>query len=99
VALLLLFAGAGCDSSRTLSEADCNQVRQQLEEAWRRDAVAAARLAERDDYLEFIREQGRAIGEGWMNTCRAQLGRPVSGSELECLGKAETIDDVYECAR
>lgn len=97
--LLLCVVLLGCGRSHTLSETDCTAVRTRLEEAWRRDAVAASRLAERDEYLEFIREQGRLIGEGWMEKCRAQVGRPVKENELECLGKADTIDDVYECSR
>jgi hypothetical protein len=74
-------------------------VRQKLEEVWQRDAVAASHLAERDEFREFIREQGRVISEGWMTKCSERIGRPVDSGELDCLQRADTIDDVYECAR
>jgi hypothetical protein len=97
--VLLAVAGlAGCEQ-RKLTEADCALVKSRLETAWNRDAVSAARLAEKDQFLPFIRDEGARMGNRWMTQCEARVGQPVSGAELDCLGRADTIDDVYECGR
>jgi len=87
----------GCEQ-RKLTEADCARVKERLQKAWHRDAIAAARLSERDEFRQFISDEGDRIGEAWMARCTPMVGRPVSDDELECLTKADTIDDVYECS-
>ena len=87
----------GCEM-RTMTEADCTLVKDRLEKAWHRDAIAAQRLADTDTFSQFIRDEGDRIGDAWMEQCKALIGRQVSVGELDCLGKAETIDDVRACA-
>ena len=87
----------GCEQ-RTMTEADCAAVKQRLEKAWHRDAIAASRLADKTQFRQFIRDEGERIGESWMERCKPMVGRAVDAAELDCLNKAQTIDDVYECA-
>ncbi|MEZ4440670.1 MAG: hypothetical protein R3B72_16345 [Polyangiaceae bacterium] len=91
--LLLL----GCEQ-RVVTPSDCAAVKQRLEDAWQRDAVAAQRLADTDRFNGFIRDEQRRIGDDWMKTCEGMVGRPVSEREIDCLRKVETIDDVNACA-
>ena len=100
LALVLAVAATvvACES-RTLSEADCALVKDRLEKAWQKDAVAAMRLADTDQYRQFIRDERDRIGDAWMSRCEPMRGREVDSDEIECLAKAETIDDVYACAR
>jgi hypothetical protein len=88
---------AGCEQ-RTMTEADCAAVKQRLEKAWHRDAIAASRLANKTQFRQFIRDEGTRIGESWMERCKPMVGRAVDATELDCLNKAQTVDDVYECA-
>ena len=83
---------------RPLSEADCALVKDRLEKAWHRDAIAAQRLADTDTFSQFIRDEGDRLGDEWMTSCQAMVGRQVSARELDCLSKVDTIDDVYACA-
>ncbi|MEQ9321483.1 MAG: hypothetical protein RIF41_20125 [Polyangiaceae bacterium] len=88
---------SGC-RERELTEADCALVKERVEQAWHRDAIAAQRLADTDGFNQFIRDEQNRIGDAFMEQCRPLVGRQVSARELDCLGKAETIDDVYACA-
>ena len=97
-ALAFVAVVSGC-RERTLSEGDCALIKERLEKAWNRDAVASQRLADTDKFNPFIRDEGDRIGDSWMEQCRTMVGRPVKESELVCLNAAETIDDVYACAR
>jgi hypothetical protein len=98
VLVAVLVGLAGC-RERKLTEGDCTSVKARLEKAWNRDAVSAARLAEKDQFLPFIRDEGTRLGDRWMTQCKARVGQAVSVAELDCLGRADTIDDVYECGR
>ena len=92
----VVLALAGC-SERELTEADCALVKDRLQAAWKRDALAAQDLAETDQFLQFIKDEGERIGESWMQRCKTMVGKQVSEAELSCLTAAETIDDVYAC--
>jgi hypothetical protein len=94
--VLALSLSVGCEQ-RQLTEADCLQVKTRLQKAWHRDAIAASRLSERDEFGKFIGAEGDRIGDSWMDQCSKLVGRPVSAAELDCLSRADTIDDVYEC--
>ncbi len=96
--LLASFWLGGCREQRTLTEGDCAVVRERLEEAWNRDAVAAMRLADTDEPLRFVGDEELRIGNSWTLRCRAWVGRPFDKQQLDCLAKVQTIDDVYECA-
>ncbi len=95
--LAACFLGA-CREQRTLTEGDCAAVRERLEEAWNRDAVAAMRLADSDEALRFVGDEEHRIGRSWGVRCKSWVGRPVDQRQLDCLSKVQTIDDVYECA-
>jgi len=97
VTLGMVLVLGGC-RERELTEADCALVKERVEEAWHRDAIAAQRLADTNGFNQFIRDEQDRIGDAFMQQCRPLVGRQVSASELDCLGKAETIDDVYACA-
>ena len=89
----------GCaKSSRQLTERDCKQVGERLEQAWLRDSVAAAAQADSPEARVFAKDEQRRIGAAWNARCAAWVGRVVEPAELTCLGRADTIDDVYSCA-
>jgi hypothetical protein len=96
---LLVVLAFGCAGEHKLSEADCALVKDRLQKAWHRDAIAAQRLADTDAFNGFIRDEGDRIAEAFEEECSRMIGRVVRPGELECMSKAETIDDVYECAR
>jgi hypothetical protein len=81
-----------------MGERDCVVVARRLEQAWSRDAVAAMGLAGSDQFRRFVHHEGQRISEAWSQECAALVGRPTDSGELACLQKAQTIDDVYECA-
>lgn len=97
VAVAAVLVVGGC-RERELTEADCALVKNRVEEAWHRDAIAAQRLADTNGFNQFIRDEQNRIGDAFMEQCRPLVGRQVSARELDCLAKAETIDDVYACA-
>jgi hypothetical protein len=97
LALVASFVLVGC-AERELTEADCALVKERVEKAWHRDAIAAQRLADTAAFNQFIGDEQDRIGDAVMARCSAMVGRAVSARELDCLTKAETIDDVYACA-
>lgn len=88
----------GCKAERRLTAGDCAALRERIEGAWIRDALAAQGSSSQRD-TPFIGEERRRIGEGWQTRCAMWLGLRVDERELACLHKADTIDDVNECAR
>jgi hypothetical protein len=96
VVLLML---AGCRSERQLTEDDCTALKARVEGAWNRDAVAAQHLVGTEAHTRFIGDEQRRIGEAWRARCTALVGQRVAEREMQCLEKADTIDDVAECAR
>jgi hypothetical protein len=97
--LVLLLALGACRGERKLTEADCALVKDKLEKAWQRDALAAQRLADTEVFRGFIREEGDRIVEAFEEECSRMVGRTVRAAELDCMQRADTIDDVYECAK
>jgi hypothetical protein len=93
---VFIFILTGCEE-RKLTEADCTLIKGRLEEAWERDAIAAQRKATTDVFLKFVRDEKGRVGSDWMRKCSPLVGNDVSPSDLDCLNKADTIDDVYEC--
>lgn len=92
----LLGATSGCDE-RKLDAADCERIKDRLEVAWERDALAAQRKSTSDVFLKFVRDEKQRIGADWMLECTPLVGRDVSPADLLCLDKVDNIDDVYEC--
>ncbi len=90
---------AGCRGERQLTEDDCTALRARIEGAWNRDAVAAQHLVGTEAHTRFIGDEQRHIGEAWRARCTALVGQRVADREIRCLEKADTIDDVQECAR
>jgi hypothetical protein len=97
-AVLALLA-FGCKAERRLTVDDCTALRAQIEGAWNRDAVAAQHLIGSDGHTRFIGEEQHRIGQAWQSRCSMLVGLRVSEREMSCLQKADTIDDVSECAR
>ena len=97
-AVLAAGLSLGCDSQK-LTEGDCALIKDRIEKAWERDAIAAQRLADTEQFSPFIREESDRIGEAWMTQCKTRVGTEVTSAELDCLNAAQTIDDVYACAR
>lgn len=95
--LALAVVVLGACKQRKLTESDCALVKGRLEAAWERDAIAAQRKATSDLFLRFVQDEKGRIGSDWMRKCTPLIGRDVSQSELDCLGRVDTIDDVYEC--
>ena len=93
----VLVLAAGCEE-RMLTEGDCALIKDRLERAWTRDAVAAQRLADTNSFQGFIRDEGDRIGDAWMAQCELMVGKPVNDEAVECLRKVQTIDDVYDCS-
>ena len=89
----------GCRHERRLSADDCAELRARVEGAWNHDALAAQHLVGTEAHTRFIGEEQQRIGEAWNARCTALVGQRVDDRELACLHKAETVDDVAECAR
>lgn len=99
---LLLLAGSlcvlGCDGKeRALTHEDCAAVAVRLQKVWKDDATAAQLLNDKGDFAGFIADEGVRIHAAWSEECDELVGRPIAESELACLKRADTIDDVYEC--
>jgi len=93
---VVALALTGC-GKRTLSEQDCEAVRDQLEAAWMADGNQAASAAKTEEFKRFVKDEAQRIGERWMAQCRPMVGQQVDSGEYECLLDAKTIDEVMGC--
>ena len=99
LAVALLGATSGCEK-RVVATEDCTRVGNKLEQAFKRDAVAAQQLAEAkgNQIGGYIDDEAARIKQAWGEECAQLVGRPVAQEDLTCLDRADTIDDVYSCA-
>ena len=82
---------------RVMTDKDCRDVKERLEQAWNKDATAAQRLADTNSFSQFIGDEQDRIGDDWMKRCEPLIGTQVSERELQCLQEAQTLDDVLTC--
>ncbi|MSP25040.1 MAG: hypothetical protein EXR75_07720 [Myxococcales bacterium] len=95
----LALALLGCSREQELSLADCAAVRVRVERAFTRDALEADRASGGERHTRMLRDEERRIGDGFAMRCKERVGERVAVSELECLGRAEAIEDVLACRR
>jgi len=105
-ACIWVLAVAGC--GRTVTEADCTQIKDNMRAAWSAEARKATPadpanaggtpgVAERS--AAVIRSEGDKLVTDWMSECRKELmGRRVEPKEMECLLQAKTIGDINKCS-
>lgn len=89
----------GC--GRTVTEADCTQIKDNMRGAW----LAEARKATPSDTAgaeraqAVIRSEGDKLVNDWVGECKKELmGRRVEPKEMECLLQAKTVDDINKCS-
>jgi hypothetical protein len=97
ISLIALLAGCG----RTMTEADCAKIAENLQQAWREEAKKAsptdAAAAEKAAGVLRIEEE-RLVSE-WTAECKKDLvGRRVEAEEIECLLAAKTLEQIGKCA-
>ena len=90
---------AGC--GRTVTEADCTQIKDNMRTAWSAEAKRAAPAdsagAERAGAV--IRSEGDKLVNDWMGECKKELmGRRVEPKEMDCLLRAKTIPEINKCS-
>ncbi|MEM1029763.1 MAG: hypothetical protein AAGN82_05395 [Myxococcota bacterium] len=92
--------GFACEQ-RTVTAADCLMIGERIERAWTRDAMAAGKLSGLEDgaVAGFIAAEADRLSTRWSKRCQALVGQPITGEELECMRRAETIDDIMACDR
>jgi hypothetical protein len=94
---LLLVAVPAC--GRTVSEADCTQIRDNMRAAWATEATKAVPASGAEKATAVVRSEGdRLVGE-WMAECKKELmGRRADPKEMDCLLAAKTLGDINKCA-
>jgi hypothetical protein len=93
---LVLLAGCG----RTVSEADCTQIKENMRAAWSAEAKKAAPPeGAADKAAAVVRAEGDKLTADWMAECKKELmGRRVEPKEMDCLLRAKTIADINRCS-
>src|SRR5436309_2323576 len=97
LASVLLLAGCG----RTVSEADCKKIGDNMEEVWNAEAkkLAPADGATLDKAASVIKAEGDRVQNDWAGQCKKELlGRRVDPKEVDCLVNAKSIDAISRCA-
>jgi hypothetical protein len=100
--VLATAALAGC--GRTVTEADCEQIKKNMREAWELEAAKATSAATpgpgADKATAVIGKEREALLADWGAECKQQLvGRRVEPDEMKCLLSAQTIAAISGCAK
>jgi hypothetical protein len=96
VAAGLLLAGCG----RTVTEADCTRIKDNMREAWAAESKKAAPDgAANEKAAAVMKAEGEKLANDWMVECKKELmGRRVEPKELDCLFSAKTIAEINKCS-
>jgi hypothetical protein len=97
--LAALAAVSGC--GRTMTEDDCQKVAANMRRVWDAESTKAAPAdgvpAERA--AAVIKAEGERLVNDWTIECKKELmGRRIDGKELDCLGEAQSIEQINKCA-
>lgn len=96
IGLLLL---AGCD--RTMTEEDCRRIGETMRAAWAEEAkkVSPAGSDRSEKAAVVIEAEGEKLSSEWTSDCKRELvGRVVDSSELDCISRSKTLDELSRCA-
>ena len=93
---LLLLSGCG----RTVTEADCNKIKDNMREAWSAEAKRAKGDGPGAEKAEaVIKSEGDRLTVDWMAECKKELmGRRVEPKEMDCILGARTIAEINKCS-
>ena len=93
---ILLVTVAGC--GRTVTEADCTQIKDNMRAAWTAEAKKAAPEGA-DKASAVVRSEGERLVGDWMAECKKELmGRRVEPKEMDCLLQAKSIGEINKCS-
>ena len=95
----LLVAVAGC--GRTVTEADCTHIKDNMRDAWAAESkkAAPAEGAGAEKAAAVIRTEGEKLVTDWMAECKKELmGRRVEPKEMDCLLQAKTLGAINKCS-
>jgi hypothetical protein len=98
-ALFALALLAGC--GRTMTEADCAKIAENLQQAWKEEAKKAAPTdaAAAEKAAGVLRTEEERLVNEWTAECKKDLvGRQVEAKEIECLLAAKTLEQIGKCA-
>jgi hypothetical protein len=95
----LLVAVAGC--GRTVTEADCIRIKDNMREAWAVESKAATPTegAGAEKAAAVIKTEGEKLVVDWMAECKKELmGRRAEPKEMDCLLRAKTLGAINKCS-
>lgn len=95
----LLVAVTGC--GRTVSEADCTHIKDNMREAWAVESKKAAPAdgAGAEKAAAVVKAEGEKLTTDWMAECKNELmGRRVESKEMDCLLQAKTLRAITKCS-
>lgn len=97
-ALLFVLLLPAC--GRTVSQADCEKIKENMREAWADESKKAAADAPSSEKAQaVIKAEGEKLCADWMAECKKELmGRRVDQKEMDCLLEAKTIAEINKCA-
>lgn len=84
---------------RTVTEADCVKIKDNMREAWTAESKKASTDGPgAEKAAAVIRAEGERLVTDWMSECKRELmGRRVEPKEMDCLLKAKTIAQINKC--
>lgn len=97
-AMLSFVLLAGC--GRTVTEDDCNKIKDNMREAWATESKKASTDGPgAEKAAGVIRTEGEKLTVDWMAECKKELmGRRVDPKEMDCLLKARSIAQINKCS-
>jgi hypothetical protein len=93
-------AGAALGCGRTVTEADCTRIKDNMREAWATESKKAApeAAAGSEKAAAAIKAQGDKLSDDWMTECKRELmGKRAEPKEMDCLFQATTIAAINKC--
>jgi hypothetical protein len=84
-----------------MTEDDCRRIGETMRAAWTEEVkkVSPTESDRTEKAAVVLETEGEKLSSEWTSDCKRELaGRVVDASELDCISRSRTLDELSRCA-